>query len=258
MRMQAHVDELIDGYALGALDGDEAEAAGDHLRACARCRGLLARTQATLLALPDALDELSPRREARLRLLAAARVDGEQATGVEPERPRRLLPFRMDRDSSNPLLRWASLGMAAAFILGLVGGVTGWAVVLGDRNAPRDDELAKNRDAIETLVRSQRLFTMSASYGGRDVRAIAAPGAGGHATVAVTDLPPAPAGLVYRLWLFSGASASTGVVLRPDANGTVIAALNVELSAFDRMAIDVQQADDGAPGGATVLAGSLK
>jgi hypothetical protein len=256
--MHAHVDELIDGFALGALNRHETRSARAHLHECARCRSLLARAQATLVALPDALDELAPRREIKLRLLAAARSDGDRTFEDEPVRPRRLLPFRMDRSSSNPLLRWASLGMAAAFVVGLVGGMTGWAVVLGDRQAPRDDELAKNRDAIEALVRSQRLFTMSASYGGREVRAIAAQGSGGQATLAVTDLPPTPAGLVYRLWLFSETTITRGGALRPDARGTAIVALNVDLAAFDRMVIDVQSADDGAPGGAPVLSGSLK
>lgn len=259
MRMQAHVDELIDGYALGALDRDETRVARAHLDACARCRASLARTRATLLALPEALDELAPPRDSKLRLLAAARAESARGAAVtEPDRPSRLLPFRIDRNSSNPLLRWASLGMAAAFIVGLVGGVTGWAVVLGDRQAPRDDDLAKNRDAIETLVRSQRLFAMSGSDAGREVRAIAAPGTNGHATLAVTDLPPAPAGLVYRLWLFSGSNSTSGAELRPDTRGTVVVALDVELSTFDRMAIYLQSSGDATPGGSTVLTGSLK
>jgi anti-sigma-K factor RskA len=258
--MQAHVDELIDGFALGALQPDETRVARAHLDGCTRCRRLLASMQATLVALPDALDELAPRREARLRLLAAARSDLSRVAAAkeESQRPRRLLPFRMDRSSSNPLRRWASVGMAAAFIVGLVGGVTGWAVVLGDRQAPRDDELAKNRDAIETLVRSQRLFTMNSSYRGREVRAIAAAGTNGHATLAVTGLVPAPAGLAYRLWLFSGTNVTSGGVLTPDARGTVVAALNVDLAAFDRMTIALQHSEDGAPGGVTALAGSLK
>jgi len=250
-----HVDDLIDGYVLGALDPAETHAAQRHLARCKPCRRLLARSGEVIAVLPDALAELTPRPTVRRALLAAVQVD-VAASAIE--RPRRLLPFRMDAKSSNPILRWASLGMAAAFIVGLVGGVTGWALVFGDRLQEDLPNARNDRDTLETVIRSRRLLTLQSAYAGRDVRALVAVPDAGQPLLIVSGLPPPPAGQAYRLWLYAAGVPVPAGVLRPDGGGNVTLALPVDFTAYDRLRIDLQPASAAAPAGVTVIDSALR
>lgn len=248
-----HVDALLDGYLLGALDPAEADAAHRHVARCARCRRLLARPGEVIAVLPDALDELTPRPTVRRALLAAVRADA-----AVPQRPPRLLPFRMDAKSPNPFLRWASLGMAAAFIVGLVGGVTGWALVFGDRLQKQDPNAPNDRDTLETVLGSRRLVTLRGAYAGRDVRALVAVPDAGQPLFVASGLPQPPIGSAYRLWLYTAGVPTAAAVVRPDASGDVVLALHVDLAAYDWLQLDLQPAAATQPGGTTVIAGALR
>ena len=255
-----HVEDLIDGYALAALDRTESAHVRDHLRDCDGCRRVLAETRQVLSVLPRQLEPLTPRPSVKASLLAAARAD-DAVSGryAAADRPARLLPFRMDRGSSNAVLRWASLGVAAAFIIGLVGGLTGWAVVLGDRLDKRKDDLGKSHDTIETLLHSDHVVRLQSTYAGLDVRAVVAiPATGTGALLVVSDVPSPTAGDAYHLWFFSDGVAQSNGVLTPDANGDITTSVNIDLARYDRIEIDLQSSDATAPGGQLVIAGALR
>ena len=257
----AHVAELVDGYLLGALEPDESSQVTAHLASCATCLRTLEETREVLSALPAQLEPLSPRPALKVALLAAARADASGAHGGAngETRPPRLLPFRMDPASANKMLRWASVGMAAAFIIGVVGGLAGWALVLGDRLDKRKDDLANNHDALETLVHSDDVLRFESTYAGTNIKAvIAAANTGTGALIIVSDVPTATGGTGYHLWLFANGVAESNGVLAPDANGDIITRVNVDLSRYDRMEIDLQPVGASAPGGERVIATNLR
>lgn len=257
-----HVDELIDGFLLGALDGSEAAAVRGHLRGCAACTRTLLEAREVLSVLPEQIDELSPRASVKTAVMAVVRADAPRKAAMPRSRERgagRLLPFRMDLSSSNPLLRWASLGMAAAFIIGVVGGVTGWALILGDRLQKKSDDLTRSEGTIETLIDSKRTVRMESTYAGATVKAIvAAPETGTGNVVVVRDLPRATGGNGYIVWLWDDGTPTSGGIIQPDASGDAVWPLDLDLSPYERMEIDLQPVGATAPGGDRVLAGALR
>jgi len=132
----AHVIDDLPAYAIGLMREREAAAVRAHLERCASCAAELASTRALLAALPAQLEDASPRADVRAGL--RARVLADRA-GIHDDTPASLLPFRIDPSSRNLFLRLASLWMLCAFIVGIVGGLTGWALLLGDRLQKRGD-----------------------------------------------------------------------------------------------------------------------
>ena len=166
MTAESHVDDDLPGYLLGALDADEQERVAKHLTSCPRCAAERAAEADVLTALAATVDAVTPGPNVKRSVVAEAR-----RTAVAPQRPKSILPFRIDPRSSNPVLRWASLGVAAAFIVGLVGGVTGWAIVLGDRLDQKTNDLNTSRNTLEALVHSGKIATMDGSINATPVRA---------------------------------------------------------------------------------------
>ncbi len=273
----AHVDNLIDGYVLRALAPSEHRAVADHIDTCDACRARAIETTAVVNTLPLQLDELSPRRALKMAILATARADtvpdrladrpgsaevlADRSASAEvlAARPASMLPFRMNRTSSNPILKWASLGVAAAFIIGIVGGLAGWAVVLGDRLDKKKDDLGKSNDTIETLVHSDNVIRMQGTFHGADIKAVLAmPSSGAGPLMLVSDLPPATAGDAYHLWLI-GDGVSTSTSVSPNDQHDIVANLTgVDIGAYQRIELDLQPTAASAPGGETVIAGALR
>ena len=251
----AHVDSLIDGYALGALAPAEARAAGGHIDTCARCRRLTREVRATLSLLPASLPALAPRPAVKHCLLAAVKSGSFEASEY---RPASMLPFRMDLRASNPLLRWASLGVALAFIIGLVGGVAGWALVLGDRLQQRDDDLAGSRDTIETLLNSEHQIRLESAPRSAGVSALLALPDSGRPLLLLSEAPRLPSGEGYHVWLWAGATPVSIAVLRPDERGDAAARLDADLAGYERIEIDAQALDATVPGGDVVALGALR
>src|SRR5262245_59098236 len=67
---EQHVDELLEAFALGALEPDEVSAVEAHLAGCARCRELAAAARGTAEALAYAAPLRDPPATLRARVLA--------------------------------------------------------------------------------------------------------------------------------------------------------------------------------------------
>jgi anti-sigma-K factor RskA len=68
---ERHVDDLVDAYALGALESDEVDVVETHLGHCARCQALAAAARNTAEALYDAVPLVVPPSSLRAQVLAA-------------------------------------------------------------------------------------------------------------------------------------------------------------------------------------------
>lgn len=256
MKMR-HVEDLVDGYLLGALEPAEAGMAGAHVDSCVACRQLLRESRQTIALLPESVEEMLPRTDVKLRLMSAVRAE-VRAVAAPPRGPASMLPFRMDLRSSNRALRWASLGVAAAFIFGVVGGLAGWALILGDRLNQKDDDLVKGRDALETLLHSDHQIRIESHYRDADVTAVLALPSGEQPLLLLSDAPRLPTGEGYHVWLIGGGTPVSAGVLEPNDGGDATKRIDADLSKYERMEIDAQPASASAPGGERVLEGALR
>lgn len=261
MMRNAHVDDELAAYLLDDMDRRQRRRIAAHLAGCPRCARARHDQAVVLTSLAGDVDDLVPPPTVKLRLLAQARAPlaPEVVAVREPTimPPRSLLPFRLDPASSNRFLRWASLWMAAAFIIGLVGGVTGWALVLGDRLDKKSNQLDASRDTLETLIHSDAIATMDGNVGTKPVRAAIGVGPSGTGMLVVDGMPAASTGQGYHLWLFSNGTAQLAGVFSPDSRGDIVARIEQEMRQYQRMQLDLEPIGAKAPGGQIVLAGAL-
>jgi anti-sigma factor RsiW len=185
------VHELTAGYALDALDPAEREAFEEHLASCERCREELQGFWQVSGALAHAAGGPMPPASLRDRILEQAR---SERTNVVPLRPRRILV--------PALSSVAAVAAVAAIGLGL------WATSLS-----RDLDRAESVNAVLGDPRAQ---TFRSEGGKADL--VVAPGGG--AALVVRELPPAPEGKDYEIWVFedgtprrAGLFERTGVTL---------------------------------------------
>lgn len=244
-----HVDDLLEGHLLGALELREAAEVASHLGACEECADKLRAAREVLAVLPISLEPEEPSPALKSRLMAALDADAEPT----PIASRRQVP-----EQRRDVWRQVSTLAAAVFAAVAVGAIA-WALVLQNDLDQREQELDAARIAAGAFARSAETLHMESDFSGGPVEAaIAVPREGTNITVVVTGLPDLPEGEAYRLWLFADGDPQAGVPLAPDSNGNVVAQLDVDLSQFDAMELDAQSVDASAPGGRLVIGGPLR
>ncbi len=196
------IGQLLDAYALGAVDPQDVGHIEEHLADCLACWEHLSDSQksAALLALAVPLEE--PREELRQRILAQAQAEiGDvEKSGNPSSIGRRAMPL--------------GLGVLAA---GAVAALA-WAFVLQNQTEDlRGDYRSLQRQAAtsQQMLSDQRRLAALALTEDIQTRELTASGmASGsmahyiwsldsHIGAVVCDkLPPAPEGLTYQLWFF--------------------------------------------------------
>ena len=180
--METHsLHELTAAYALDALDEHDEQAYEEHLRTCAQCQAELASLRETAGALAFAVPAPEPPEVLRGRILDAARA--ERGT-VVPLRRRWVTP---------------ALGAAAAVAAAVAIGLGIWAANLQSDLSTTRDALANEETAAAILAdpTAQRHEVT-----GADGTLVVAED--GQAVIAFDDLPPAPAGKTYEVWVIPG------------------------------------------------------
>lgn len=248
----AHVAELIDGFALGALDDAERDRVRVHVDGCVECADLLAEAREVLAALPSSLEPMEPAAGVRARLLAA--VAAEAAPAPTPS-----AVVDMEERRSARGLPWAPFAIAAGIAAAAFAAALAWALVLNNRLDESDARLASAEQALGAFVTQGETLHMDSEFHGSTIEAaIAVPENSENITVVVTGLPVSAAGEGYKLWLFANGEPGGGVLLTPDANGNVVAQLDIDLTEFDEMELNAQPVDASEPGGELVIGGPLR
>ncbi len=111
-----HMDDQLEGYVLGALDGDQQRVVNHHLTVCPRCRRLADGLAAVAAHLAFASPLRRPPLELKARVLAAAQV-ADQSSAVLPfvsaaPHPRQLRTRAWLLIAAAPWLLVAVLGIA--------------------------------------------------------------------------------------------------------------------------------------------------
>ena len=220
-----HVEELMAGYALRALTGEDAQEAerllSDHVPGCPRCRRTLLAFSDTVADLALAADPVAPPETLLPRLHRS----------MEPRRGRR------------PSARW--VGVAAGLVILLVAG--GVAVSQGLRV---DDLQERNELFAQALRLAQRPDAESAPLTEADasepapVSTVSAPDVD-HFFLVGSDVPSPPSGTVYGVWLSDGVDAVFAGSFLPMPGVTVVR-VPFDPSRFDRVLVTVEVSGETA------------
>ncbi len=215
--------ELTAGYALDALDADEQERYEAHLASCEPCRDELQGFWQVSAALGRAAGGPQPPASLRTRILEQAR---SERPNVVPLRRRFTLPV---------LSSAAAVAAVAAIAIGI------WAVGLSSDLSDANDQLAVLGDPKAQVFESEKgeasLFVRPS----------------GEAALVVRQLPLAPEGKDYEIWVFEdGVPQRAGLFQGPG-----VATLTRPVEPGQMVAVTLEP-DGGldAPSGAPVFTAS--
>ena len=202
------IEELLAGYVLRALSGEDAREAdrllSEHVPACAMCRDTLAGLQ---------------------------EVAGEIALDPSPIAPPDVLLPRMHRELGSPAPRRRQIGVfAAAASVVAVLGLGGLAVTQGIAASDARKRIALVQDALDLSRQpdASRVAVGPVTEIGRaGVRELYIYG---------THVPDPAPGTVYRLWLGTGTSYTWVGDFLPEA-GIVILQFPFDPSRYDRVVV---------------------
>ena len=210
------IEELLAGYALDGLTGEDAAGAErlleDHVPGCATCRSTLEAFSAIRGELALVADPLPPPET------LLARVHRE----LEPREPRR------------NTARLAAVAASVALVVGL-GGI---GLSRLDTNGASLTQLSA-ADIGQALELAERDDATTTDIG--PATEVSAPGMD-HFYVYGDDVPTPPPGEVYRLWLVRGDEAQYVGDFLPAPDGAVVLRVNVDPDGWDRVVVTAEAA----------------
>jgi anti-sigma-K factor RskA len=217
-------------YVLGALDGADRRAFEAHVVTCSVCSDEVRSLRRVVDALAFAVPQRTPRPQLRARALAVLSDEARGHQLAARDRARRL-----------KLREW--LPVAAAVVLAIGLGLYAWQLQrrVSTLEVRLDDAERRADTALRTTLEAQRAAdqaqTAMAVLAASDMVRIdlagqpAAPGATALAlwsrnrgmVFTTTNLPLAPAGRVYQVWVVTAAAPVSAGLLTPDASGRAAA-----------------------------------
>ena len=215
--------DLIPGYAVDALEPEEAARVEAHLLSCGDCRGELAVLRDAAASLATGVAQTAPPPEMRNRIIRATGGQGRRMSSSQ---------------------RGWIIGMAvAAGLIILLGGID---VVLQQRLATVNARLAAQTQALALLANpSARTVALAGTASGA-VRLVFDPSSRVGVLVA-SGLRDPGRNLVYQLWLVAGQAPESAGVFRPAPDEPTIVTVVADFNKYHAIAISVEQAPAGAP-----------
>ena len=227
MNDHGRTQELLPGYALGALTAEEAESVRRHVRRCASCAATLRLMAETAASLPLAIEEVKPPPGLRHRVMAAARQAPDPAAAEAERRP----VLEVLRGGFRPSLL-APAAVAAALLVSLLA----WNVSL-----QRQLDQARQRLAGEAA-----LHGVMAGGGSGAAGTVTYLPQQGTALVALRGLRAPASGRSYELWLIPASGRPQAVaVFTPDADGTKLLVVGQDIRG-SRLAVS-DEPEGGSP-----------
>jgi hypothetical protein len=253
-------EELAVGWALHALEPEDADAFLPHLSGCTRCREIVDETIEVMADLASAAPSAEPPAGLGERLRAEVARTPQDASAERPEpvapwAPAPPTPAAVSAAAVPaavpsvapagvpvPRRRWTTVLVAAAFAA--VVGLGGWTVVLmGDRNDARDTAAAE-ASMVEELLRPGPATVVPVSHDGRTVATLLARDDG----VQVVSHALAPNDRDAETYVLWGLDQGT-----PKALGT----FDVDGSGLELRTLEVDGADDFPSYGISVEPGRV-
>jgi anti-sigma-K factor RskA len=243
------IEELLEFYALGALDEDERKLVEAYLEQHPEARRKVRELDGVTAALPYSVPPVDPSARPKDLLMQRIAADRPPLPGTRVQtapRPRRL----------EGMSRALSLGAAVLAIL--------WALVLSRQVAGLRNEIASLRQAL--VAQSQSIQKINASLpqpGNAELVTLPVqgtdrqPGAQGQliadrksrsAVLVMSNLAPLQAGRTYQVWLIQGDQPHSAGLLNVDEHGQGVLVLTSDraIGSFDALGISVEP-EGGSP-----------
>jgi anti-sigma-K factor RskA len=239
-RLERHVDDLVDAYALGALEPDEVDVVERHLETCGSCRALAAQAQRTTDLLLYAAPPATPPPSLRARVLG--RIAAEKAELSADHVP----PAGGERTSDSELE--PEQRAFGRLLRALRGG-----------SSAGEDAGALLRDLLAEPDCTIRLVSGTAEMPEANARLVVS----AHRPVGVlvaSGLPRPGAGRAYQVWLLRGGQPLPNAVFDVSRSGVGAGIVRTHgpWHAYETVAVTPEpKGGSPAPTGPIVLAGSL-
>ncbi|MEN9645360.1 MAG: hypothetical protein RL238_2029 [Actinomycetota bacterium] len=198
------VHHLAAAYALDALDPRERAAFEAHYEGCDVCRTDVLEFRETMAQVAGSLSTPPPM-SLKDRVMADVAVTRQLSPALAAPVP---APERRQGPS------WMLLAAAAAVVIALLVGVV--AFNGGSDDDPFNDELAAVLEQTDS-----RMIELANQDGADGMFKVAWSPSMGKAVLMGEDLPVAPDGKAYELWLISGDQSMAMYILDPAADGQV-------------------------------------
>ena len=249
------MDELLPAYALHALGQHERALVEEHIVQCATCRRALSEYQ-------DVAEELlyaAPQTPAPAHLRAdlVRRVRNSGKASVRPAAPQ-----AVSRQAGGAR-RWVYALVAAFLLLLSVANLVWWRMAsdLRASQAALQEQVEAQRVAMQLLASGGQTAVLRGDQPAPQVVALLTWAPDQTAAVLqVSDLPPAPAGQAYQLWLVRDGQRDSGGLFAPDPQGRGVLVVQAPqpLQSYQAVGVTLEPAG-GSPGptGPRVFGGSL-
>ncbi|HEY7339580.1 MAG TPA: anti-sigma factor [Ktedonobacterales bacterium] len=235
-----HVDNLIDAYALGALEPDEVARVERHLETCDACRALLDAVRAVTSDLLLAVPQAAPPSALRGRILS--RIHDEAQPASQPSQQH---APASQTEATRP-------GRMSRLLRSLFGGETP-ELADGDADTLLRDLLLDPEVTIRPIAATEHASHASARFVGAPARH--------EGIVLAQGLRPLDAQHAYQVWLLRDGQPRPNNVFTVDHAGRGIGIVRADEAPldFDVLAITPEPAG-GSPGptGDIMLAGALR
>lgn len=216
-----HVDELIDLYALGALEPGEQALVDEHLDECARCRMLLDEAKQIVLLMAWTPDQHDPPPDLQHKVMRRV----QQLQRVEGRIPQSWWQNFVQRWLHTP--RWTlQAATALALIAALVLGGRTWQL---QRQVSALQAQAGELQPVAELLREPgtRLVALNDPQdASRVLGYLLLRPSDREAFLTTAALAPLPSDRTYQLWLINGNTPESAGTFAPDAHG--VARISVE------------------------------
>lgn len=239
-----HVDDLVDAYALGALEPDDVDAVEQHLETCESCRALAAQAKETAGRFLYAVPLVAPPPSLRGRVLQRIH---EEATGQHYSGPTPAVPAQ--HNEHVPLAAPAPRGGFRYLLRSL----------LGEEAPPEHEAGNLLRDLLADPQCAVWQVEGTDDAPGASAKLINVPTRRDAVLVANGLSRPEP-GKAYQVWLLAGGKPVPNALFTVNRSGRGAAVVHADgpWQGFDTVAV-TPEPESGSPGptGAIVLAGAL-
>lgn len=238
-----HVDELIDLYALGALEPGEQAAVDEHLDDCPRCRAQLEEAKQLVLLFAWTPDQHDPPPALRGKVIQRiAHLQRLQGTAPRSWWERLALP---------QWLRSPRLGLQLSGALMLVAALLGWRLsALQTEVASLRTQLAEQQTLVAVLYEPDAQIIPLAAADNPSVTHgyLLFDPEQQQAVIKSTALAALPQDKTYQLWLIDGNQPESVGLLKtsPDGQGTAEVVAQRPLSQYQAFGISIEPAGGSA------------
>jgi anti-sigma-K factor RskA len=248
------IDELLPGYALGALDEGERALVEEHLKECALCRRVLVEYRGVadelLYAVPQVIAPGHLQEDLRRRLPSAGKP------ALRPTAPEAV-------SWGHSQARGWAYALAAAMLLLLLSNLYWWRATgaLVSQQARLQQQVQAQQLAMEILASGGRTAVLHGDGAAPQVLALLtwAPDQT-QAVLQVSGLPVAPSGKAYQLWLIRDGQRDSGGLFAADprGQGTLVVQAPQPLQRYQAVGVTLEPAGgSAAPTSPRLFGGSL-